>query len=201
MSLIEQLSVQIDPETGVVRGIPADQRRLSDLRGCFADASAYEAALAQGDPLLYSVVSLAPGAGPGALHYGVGRLMPGRVGSEYFMTRGHFHSWREASELYLGLSGEGLLLLEAEGSGESRIVPLRAHEAVYVPGHTAHRTINTGRTPLIYVGVYPADAGHDYGAMAERNFRKVVLERDGQPVLLERTEFLRGQKSSKPGGA
>ena len=69
-------------------------------------------------------------------------------------------------------------------------MPLRPNQAVYVPGHTAHRTINTGGIPLIYLGVYSANAGHDYDAIARRNFRKVLIERDGKPVLLERTEFL-----------
>lgn len=56
---------------------------------------------------------------------------------------------------FSGLSGEGVMLLEDEAT-ESRLVPLRPHHAVYVPGHTAHRTMNTGTVPLTYLGVYPA---------------------------------------------
>ena len=69
------------------------------------------------------------------------------------------------------------------------MLPLQERTVVYVPGHTAHRTINTGDGPLIYLGVYPAAAGHDYGAIAERNFRKVVVEREGRPVMLDRAGF------------
>ena len=116
----------------------------------------------------------------------VGLIMPGKIGREYFMTKGHLHAWRPAAEFYFGLSGDGVMLLEDELTGESRLVPLRPHHAVYVPGHTAHRTINTGHAPLTYLGVYPAKAGHDYGAIAKRNFRCVVIERDGQPALIER---------------
>jgi glucose-6-phosphate isomerase len=187
---IEKLLSCFDPETGEVEGVSGTTRHLSDLRGCFADPRAYEAALAAGDPLLYSVASVAPAAGPGDLHYAVGRLMPGRVGREYFMTKGHFHASREAAEVYVGLSGQGVMLLEDESSGESRLIPLRPHHAVYVPGHTAHRTINTGSVPLIYLGVYPANSGHDYDTVAQRNFRKVVIERNGQPALVGRAEFL-----------
>jgi glucose-6-phosphate isomerase len=61
---------------------------------------------------------------------------------------------------------------------------------VYVPGYTAHRTINTGAIPLVYLGVYPAQAGHDYGSIAHKNFDNVVLEIDGQPVLMDRREAL-----------
>ena len=41
------------------------------------------------------------------------------------MTKGHLHAWREAAEFYIGLSGEGVMLLEDEASGESRMVSLR----------------------------------------------------------------------------
>jgi len=41
----------------------------------------------------------------------------------------------------------------------------------------------------MYLGIYPAQAGHDYGAIATRNFRQVVVERDGQPAVLDRSEF------------
>ena len=187
---LEQLLTRLDPVTGAIEGAPMTERHLSDLRDCFADAAAYQAALNQGDPLLYSVAGVEPANGPGDLHYGVGRLMPGRIGQEYFMTKGHLHSWREAAEIYLGLTGEGVMLLEDEASGESRMVPLLPNHIVYVPGHTAHRTMNTGTAPLTYVGIYPATAGHDYGAITKRNFRCVVVERDGQPVMIERQTHL-----------
>jgi glucose-6-phosphate isomerase, archaeal len=180
-------SSRFDANTGVIEGAPRVERRLSDLRGCFADPLAYEAALARGNPVVYSVASVEPATGPGDLHYGLGVVQPGRVGEEYFLTRGHLHHWREAAEIYLGLSGDGLMLLECERTGGSRIVPLHAGHAVYVPGHTAHRTINTGDTPLAYIGVYPAAAGHDYDA--KPGFRQVVVARDGRPVLLERASL------------
>ena len=76
-------------------------------------------------------------------------------------------------------------------TGESRLVPLVADSIVYVPGHTAHRTINTGDTPLTYIGIYPAAAGHDYGSIAVQNFRKVVAAVDGKPTLLDRADYAR----------
>ena len=127
--------------------------------------------------------------------------MPGRVGDEYFMTKGHLHAWREAAEFYIGLSGEGVMLLEDEGQRRKPDGSLRPNSAVYVPGKTAHRTMNTGRAPLTYLGVYPAKAGHDYAAIAGRNFRCVVVERDGQPAMFERNHYeLRHQAypSEKP---
>jgi glucose-6-phosphate isomerase, archaeal len=166
---------------------PMVERRLADLRGSFADSAAYEAALAQGNPVLYQVSAVEPASGDGQLHYGLGILQPGRIGDEYFLTKGHYHSHRPAAELYVGLSGEGALLLEDEATGESRLVPLLPHSAVYVPGHTAHRTVNTGTAPLVYLGIYPSNAGHDYGAIAAKNFRHLVVARDGRPTLIPRT--------------
>lgn len=182
----EDVLARFDPVTGEITGAKSTQRHLSDLRGCFADAAAFEAALAKSDPLLYRVSSVEPARGPGDLHYGAGILMPGRIGNEYFMTKGHLHQWRDAAEIYIGLAGQGVMLLEDEDSGESRMVPLLPNCAVYVPGRTAHRTMNTGTTPLTYLGVYPAAAGHDYSTIAQRNFRCMVVECNGVPAMLER---------------
>lgn len=183
---IEGLLSQFDPATGLITGVQPTIRRLSDLRDCFFDPAAYEATLAKGNPVIYQVCSVEPGHSAGDLHYGIGCVMPGKIGSEYFLTKGHLHSWRPAAEFYFGLTGEGLMLLEDEATGESRTVPLRANGAVYVPGHTAHRTINVGTAPLTYLGIYPANAGHDYAAIARRNFRKIVVDQDGAPALRDR---------------
>ena len=193
---IQNLLSQFNPETGEIHGIQGTERHLNELSGCFADAAAYEKALQDGNPLLYSVAAVAPADGDGDLHYGVGLLMPGRIGTEYFMTKGHLHSWRAAAEIYIGLTGEGVMLLEDEASGESQMVPLRPNQAVYVPGHTAHRTMNTGSVPLTYLGIYPAKAGHDYGAIAKTNFRCVVIEKEGKPVMVKRGDFTDAHLSS-----
>ncbi len=187
---VQNLLSSYDPVTGAISGIPETKRYLSDLRGCFANPAEYDAALASGNPLVYSVTSVEPASGEGDLHYGIGLIMPGRIGREYYMTKGHLHSWRPAAELYFGLSGEGVMLLEDEATGESRMLPLRPGHAVYVPGCTAHRTMNTGGAPLTYLGVYPAKAGHDYGAIAIKNFRSVVIDRDGQPVMADRDSIV-----------
>ncbi len=180
-----------DPVAGTIAGATTVNRHLSDLRGCFADTIAFEATLALSNPLLYAVAAIEPAHGDGDLHYGLGKIMPGKIGDEYFMTKGHLHAWRPAAEFYFGLSGEGVMLLEDEHSGESRVVPLQPNGVVYVPGHAAHRTMNVGKVPLTYIGVYPAKAGHDYRTIAKTNFRCVVVERAGKPVMIERKDFLK----------
>ena len=160
------------------------------MQGDFLEVLAYEQALSKSDPVIYQRSLIAPGAGAGDLHYGVAKLLPGRIGPEYFFTKGHLHAWRPASEVYLCLRGEGRILLEDEQTGEGRMLPFGRGCVVYVPGGTAHRTVNVGDDELIYFGVYPAGAGHDCGLLAERNFRHVIIEQAGAPVLRERREFL-----------
>ncbi len=118
------------------------------------------------------------------------RIEPGRIGREYHLTKGHFHAWAAAGEYYIGLQGEGMMLLESANRAESHLLPLRPHGAVYVPGHTAHRTLNVGDEPLVYLTVFPAEAGHDYGSIAENNFRSVVVDVDGVPTEQTRAHFL-----------
>jgi len=163
------------------------ERYLSDLETCFYDLNSYQQHLQQANPLVYTVSSIEPGQGDGDLHYGLGVLYPGKIGDEYFMTKGHYHAWRPAAEVYIGLRGQGMMLLEQEHSDQVELLPLGAGNIVYVPGHTAHRTMNTGSEPLMYIGVYPAKAGHDYQSLAKTNFRHKVVERDGKPTLIKRS--------------
>ncbi len=181
----------IDFKTHTLENGQLSQRCLSDLKNVFADATTYEAALQQGDPLIYQVSSIESAQGDGQMHYGFGTLMPGRIGDEYYMTRGHYHQWRKAAEVYITLQGEGMMLLEHETTGETQLIPMTANSILYVPGFTAHRTMNTGAVPLMYIGVYPSAAGHDYAALAQDNFRHVVVNREGQPTLVERAVYQR----------
>jgi glucose-6-phosphate isomerase len=185
----DHLLSRFDPAAGRIIGEPRVERHLSDLRECFADRSALDLALKKGDPLVYSVSSFTPADGEGDLHYGIGLIMPGKIGFEYFMTKGHVHAWRDAAEIYIGLAGEGMMLLEEVSTKESRMIELRPNTVVYVPGGTAHRTVNVGSTPLTYLGVYPARAGHDYDAIARENFSCLIAERNGRPAMIERKQF------------
>ena len=63
MMLTEELLARFDPATGDIAGGRAVVRHLSDLRGCFADATAYDLALAAGNPQLYRVCTVEPRQG------------------------------------------------------------------------------------------------------------------------------------------
>ncbi len=185
-------SVQFDFATGIFApSLDLSERRMSDLAEMYYDQAAVQKLLLGGNPVIYEIRYLPFVTSNSDMSLGVTRIFPGKVGDEYFMTKGHLHAWRPAAEFYFGLSGEGVMLLEDEHSGESRVVPLQPNGVVYVPGHAAHRTMNVGKVPLTYIGVYPAKAGHDYRTIAKTNFRCVVVERAGKPVMIERKDFLK----------
>jgi glucose-6-phosphate isomerase len=186
-----RLTRLLDPDRGSISDAEVYRKNLSELEGVFADTVAFAKTIRDGDPLVYSVSTYEEPQGDGALHCGLGVIYPGRVGEEYFQTRGHLHAWRPAGEVYVGLRGEGKMLLEPENGTGWQVEDLRAGSFVYVPGGMAHRTINVGPDPLVYLGIYPSAAGHDYTALKERNFRAVVVDQNNTPTAIERTEYLR----------
>ncbi len=129
MTSLFDLTHYYNSATGEISGSQRVERRLSDLKGCYADESAYRELLSREDSLLYAVAAIEPASNEGDLHYGVGILYPGKVGAEYFMTKGHLHAWRPAAEVYIGLRGNGVMLLEDETTGESRMEVL-AHNSI-----------------------------------------------------------------------
>ncbi len=185
----DELLTRFNPDTGVIEGGESVIRRLSDLKNLFVNKAAFEAALGNGNPVVYTVSTLQPAQGEGQLHLGIGVLMPGRIGDEYYFTKGHLHSWGTAAEFYIGIKGRGMMVLQDESSHKSVVLDLLPNSIVYVPGHTAHRTVNVGNSPLIYFGVYPAEAGHDYGALEKQNFRKVIIAKNNTPTVLDRKDF------------
>jgi glucose-6-phosphate isomerase len=185
---------RIDISAGTIDGRVVTRRTLSQMKDSFADRESCDAILRRGDPLLYTVSTCEFGEGAGELHCGLGVIHPGRVGEEYFMTRGHIHARREAPELYVGLRGSGIMLMQREDGSGSSAAELEGECLVYVPGHTAHRTINTGDEPLVYLGIYAADAGHDYESIRIRNFTDVVVRRGDRPLRVARSAFIASLK-------
>lgn len=60
---------------------------------------------------------------------------------------------------------------------------------VYVPGRWAHRSINHGNEPFVMLFAYPAEAGHDYGTIETKGYRKLVIEKDGKPELIDNPKW------------
>jgi glucose-6-phosphate isomerase len=160
-------------------------RKLSEMKGYYADEQRYAAALACQDVLLYDVYERRCPENAGELLHGVSIVHPGKIGDEYFMTKGHFHAVLETAEVYYCLQGEGYMVMETP-EGECVVQPLRPGTVLYVPPRWAHRSVNcSSEIDLVTFYVYPGNAGHDYGSIAGQGFRKLVVERSGQPQIID----------------
>ena len=162
--------------------VSKSQRTLGDLAGIFEDQAAYGRMPAE--QLAYEVYSYLPEreGTPGGLYFGITRLYPGKVGNEYFMTKGHFHRLEDRAEYYWGLEGEGMLILmdRERNTWAERMAPGSLH---YIPGGVAHRVANTGSGILSFAACWPSDAGHNYEEIANEGFSARLIEENGTPKL------------------
>jgi glucose-6-phosphate isomerase len=161
------------------------ERHLSAMAGQYQDQAAFDAQLANGDPLLYEVYETMRPHVSGELLNGLSVVHPGKVGDEYFMTKGHFHAVLETAEVYYTLRGEGYMVMETP-EGDWAVEPMRPGSVLYVPPHWAHRSVNTSTNEdLVFFFVYPGHSGHDYGSIERSGFRKLVVEQDGEPHVVD----------------
>jgi glucose-6-phosphate isomerase len=119
----------------------------------------------------------------GGLFWGATVLQPGLVGEEFFMTHGHFHAIRDRAEFYATVNGTGAMLFmdEDDNFWSQEMAPGSVH---YIPGKAAHRVVNTGNTPLVFLASWPSDAGHDYARIRTTGFNKRMVLRNGAPCLV-----------------
>jgi glucose-6-phosphate isomerase len=167
------------------------EKRLSDLDGLYEDAEAFRALTAEiGDAVVYAVEDFKPGDHAGDLIYGVTRMSPGRVGREFFLTRGHIHAKANRPEIYYGQQGRGLMQLESP-EGETRIVEIGPQTICYVPPYWIHRSVNIGDEDLVMVFAYPSDSGQDYGIIETSNGmrHRVMATGDGKWELVENAAY------------
>ena len=184
---IAPFSIDFDLLTGACKSGKAEptRRYVSNMVKQFNNTAAAERIVAEGNPLLYEFYELnqIPETA-GDLKFGTTVLYPGKVGDEYYMTKGHFHTILDTSEVYYALSGQGCMLMETP-EGEVALLEMKPGEAVYVPPRWAHRTINTGDVPMVFFYAFRSDAGHDYGTIEQKGYRKLVVDRDGKPTMID----------------
>lgn len=174
VSDLQPFSASLSFESGDISGAAIKSRRLSEMADAYADQEAARAQIADGDPLVYEVHEIEVPRKMGQLLSSTTIIQPGRVGDEYYMTKGHFHANPAAAEIYLGLRGAGVVLLRTR-DGEVAETPICAGEVAYIPPGWAHRTINTGDEELVFYAIFPGDAGYDYETIAREGFGKRIL--------------------------
>ncbi len=183
------------PDDGRLEGSNGRYEKfLTDLGGLYRDDEAYANQLATdvGAPV-YWVETTRTEDGPGGLITGISVLEPGRVGEEYAMTRGHLHAVSDRSELYLGLSGRGVMILDTL-DGQTQVVDVTPGQAVYVPGHWVHRSVNVGPERFSTLFCYAADAGQDYAIIERAGGMKSLVVADGEGYAVRPNPDHRGYR-------
>lgn len=180
MTLPSPSAHRIDPLSGdMTGGARSYEKRLGDLREVYLDCPAFDRALVEtGNPVVYRVRDVRPARTQGDLIFGTTQMAPGRIGDEFYMTRGHIHAIANRPEVYYGEYGQGVMLLESP-EGEPRVLPISARTIVYVPPLWVHRSVNVGSTPLIMSFFYPSDSGQDYAVIGRSGGMAVRIVADG----------------------
>lgn len=173
-------------------------KTLDDLAGLYEDEAAFrDLQRERGDALVYEVTDYRQSVDAGDLIFGVTRMRPGKVGREYFLTRGHIHANADRPEMYYGERGRGVMLLESP-EGEVRTVDMSPRTICYVPPFWIHRSVNIGADDLVMTFAYPADAGQDYAIIEETGGMRsrVVDDGSGGWTLVDNASY-RGRSAAR----
>jgi len=127
---------------------------LKDMPEYFKDKEAVAKNLRK-NPVIYTVFVKEEKE----LNYYLTVLMPGKIGKQYFMTRGHMHK-RPLSETYMLVGGNAWLLMKK--GKEKSLTKMEKNIAYIVPGDFAHRVINPGKKEALFLTITPKEAGHIY---------------------------------------
>ena len=166
-------------------------KKLHELAGLYQDEAAYSQSLAAGrEQVVYRVDDRHPDQDAGDVIFGVTWMKPGRIGDEFFMTRGHIHAIANRPEVYYGERGQGVMLMESP-EGETRTLEIKPRVICYVPPFWIHRSVNTGDEPLVMTFVYPSDSGQDYGVIEQTGGMKSRVVADGASWKLIRNNSYR----------
>ena len=182
-------AIRFNLEDGLSPELKSTKRMLSAMEGMYLNNERLKEMIQEEDILVYEFYELGIPENPGELAYGTTLVYPGKVGREYFMTKGHFHSKIDTAEVYYCIRGHGYLLME-NPEGEVELQEMTSGTSVYVPPKYAHRSINISNSePFIMFFTFRADAGHDYKTIETKGFRKLLIEKDGKPELIDNPKW------------
>jgi glucose-6-phosphate isomerase len=178
-------SLFFNQSTGELAGAQVGEKTatIGDLKDFFADETARSVMDQQ--TIVYKVQYYLPveeGTG-GGLFFGNTTIFPGKVGDEYFMTKGHFHAKGDRTEFYWCIKGKGMLLL-MDRNRKTWAEEMHPGSLHHIPPYVAHRTVNIGEEPMTFGACWPSDAGHDYGTIRDVGFSARLLEVDGKLELV-----------------
>lgn len=186
---VKSLAVKFNLDDGISPDVKSKKRVLSEMKDMYYNDEELKKMLSKGNPIVYEFYDLDIPESEGNIKFGTTILYPGKVGNEYFMTKGHFHGILDTAEIYYCIKGHGYMLME-NTEGNVEVQEMTAGVSVYVPPRFAHRSINVSeKDPLISFFAYRADAGHDYKTIETKGFRKLVLEKGGKPEIVDNPKW------------
>ena len=182
---LKSRAIKFSLDDGLSPDAKSIKRMLSEMEGMYLDNTKLKNMLKEGDIVIYEFYNMGLPENAGEIAFGTTILYPGKVGKEYFMTKGHFHSLLETAEVYYCIKGNGFLLMESP-EGDVEVQEMKSGTAIYVPPGYAHRSINVSTDePLISFFAFRADAGHDYKTIETKGFRKLIVEKNGKPEIID----------------
>ncbi|HSV74553.1 MAG TPA: glucose-6-phosphate isomerase family protein [Chthonomonadales bacterium] len=175
----------LDLSTGLLSGpeVVVSVRRLASLRDYVREPEVLDTMDADGEVYRVLAFEPAPEGVPGAVCCATTVLQPGRVGDEYFFTRGHYHAAEDRPELEVVVRGEGFLVLRGADTA-AWYEPMLPGSVHHVPPGVAHRVANVGEEPLVFLSFWASETGHDYVAIARDGFGARVRCVGGRPALV-----------------
>jgi glucose-6-phosphate isomerase len=171
LAFVNPETLEIEPKTG------GYEKYFRELNGLYVDQATFQRmAETGGQEMVYRVDEARFSEKGCDLITGLSALKSGKVGSEFFMTRGHLHRRADRPETYFCLAGHGVLLMEDLG-GQAKAAEMRPGSLVYVPPFWVHRSVNVGGDIFATLFSYPADAGQDFEIVKQAGgFSQLVVE-------------------------
>lgn len=172
----ESFANKVDFETGELSICSShDVTHLSDLKDLFKDKHEVNNKLNE-NPIIYETFYPDIEANDMYMFYGITKIHPGKIGKEFFMTRGHIHDPVQMCETYTCLSGKGMLLVQKDKTIQK--ILMEPGTIAYIGENNMHRTYNTGSKPFIFMASVRADYNHDYSVLEKQGFLDTVTTDD-----------------------
>ena len=109
--VLKSFSINFSLKDGLSPNRESIKSQLSNMNGMYSDQKAYEQLIKE-DPLIYEFYDCGILEKESSIAFGTSITYPGKVGNEYFMTKGHFHNIMDTAEVYYCLSGCGYMMME-----------------------------------------------------------------------------------------
>src|SRR5680860_421861 len=119
---MKPIEVKINLENGFLgNGVKKTERNLNDLISFFFDSKSVSEFLKKDNPLVYEVYESVVPNKEGHLIFGTSIIYPGKIGKEFFMTKGHYHTKPTSAEVYFCFKGKGFLIMQ-DFKGETAVI-------------------------------------------------------------------------------